>query len=240
MKILAFDSAATAASAALYENGVLLAENYQRAGLTHSRTLLPMAETMLSQCGVDFGAVEALAVTAGPGSFTGLRIGISLVKGLAAAKHLPCAGVSTLEAIAACAPRMDARLCVVMDARAGQVYNAIFDLSEAYPVRCTPDRAIRIEDLLKELEKEEKKLIITGDGAHLMPDAFAVMPEHLRYGRAYGVARAAQQMFASVEAQTLAEAFPAEKLVPSYHRLPQAERERAARLAVQEKKQPEV
>ena len=240
MKILAFDSAAAAASAALYEDGTLLAENYQRAGLTHSRTLLPMAEAMLSLCSMDFGAVEALAVTAGPGSFTGLRIGISLVKGLAAANRLPCAGVSTLEAIAACAPRMDACMCVVMDARAGQVYNAVFDLSGVYPARCTPDRAIRIEDLLKELEKEEKKLIITGDGAHLMPDIWPVMPEHLRYGRAYGVARAAQHMFASCEAAACAELFSAEKLVPSYHRLPQAERERAAKLAAQGKKRTEV
>lgn len=240
MKILAFDSAATAASTALYEDGALLAENYQRAGLTHSRTLLPMAEAMLSLCGTGFDAVDALAVSAGPGSFTGLRIGISLVKGLAAAKNLPCIGVSTLEAIAACAPRMDARLCVVMDARAGQVYNAVFDLCEDYPLRCTPDRAIRVEDLLKELEKEEKKLIITGDGAYLLPEIWPRMPEHLRFGCAYGVARAARHNYDAVEPGQRAEIFSAARLAPQYHRLPQAERERAARLAARKEAAPSV
>ncbi len=235
MKILAFDSAATAASVALYQDGTLLAETYQRAGLTHSRTLLPMAQAMLELCGIGFDSVEALAVSAGPGSFTGLRIGISLVKGLAAAKNLPCIGVSTLEAIAACAPCMDAHLCVVMDARAGQVYNAIFDLSEPYPVRCVSDRAIRVEDLRKELEKEEKKLIITGDGSYLLPDTLPRLPEHLRYGRAYGVARAAQHAFDATQPQQREQQFSAAKLVPAYHRLSQAERERAARLAAQEK-----
>lgn len=230
MKILAFDSAAVAASAALYEDGVLLSEVYQRAGLTHSRTLLPMAENMLSLCGTDFSAVEALAVAAGPGSFTGLRIGISLVKGLAAAKNLPCIGVSTLEAIAANAPSMDALVCVCMDARAGQVYNAIFDNSGEYPVRVCEDRAIRVDELLPELEKAEKKLIITGDGAYLIPEIYLRLPENLRFGHAYGVARAAARLYDGTPEEERESRFSAAKLVPSYHRLPQAERERNKKL----------
>jgi len=237
MKILAFDSAATAASAALYESGTLIAETYQRAGLTHSRTLLPMAESMLAACDMPFSAVDVLAVAAGPGSFTGLRIGISLVKGLAAAKNLPCIGVSTLEAIAASAPRMDALLCVTMDARAGQVYNAIFDLSEDYPVRVTSDRAIRVQELCEELEKLEKMIIITGDGAHLMPEIYGRMPENLRYGHAYGVARAAARIYDAADPATRDDDFAAARLTPSYHRLPQAERERNTRLAAEASKE---
>ena len=230
MKILALDSAATAASAALYEDGALLAEAYQRAGLTHSRTLLPMVENMLSSCGAKLADIDALAVACGPGSFTGLRIGISLVKGLAAARKLPCIGVSTLESIAALAPRADAVLCVAMDARAGQVYNALFDISGEYPLRLCEDRAIKLEELLPELEKTEKPVLASGDGAYLLPEKYVRLPENLLYGHAYGVARAALRLYRSVPQQQADEIFAAEKLVPSYHRLPQAERERNQRL----------
>ena len=226
MRILALDSAATAASCALYEDGALLAENYQRAGLTHSRTLLPMAESMLSSCGAGMDSVDCLAVSAGPGSFTGLRIGISLVKGLAAAKGLPCIGVSTLEAIACCAPRTDAVLCVAMDARAGQVYNALFDISGEYPVRLVPDRAIRTDELAGALEAIGKPVILAGDGTHLLPDRYDRLPEHLRYGRAYGAARAAEKLWNETLEDERAQRFAAAVLVPAYHRLPQAERER--------------
>lgn len=229
MRILALDSAATAASCALYEDGALLAESYQRAGLTHSRTLLPMVEAMLSSSGIGLESVDTLAVTAGPGSFTGLRIGISLVKGIADARSLPCIGVSTLESIAACAPSCDAVLCAAMDARAGQVYNALFDLSGEYPVRLTEDRAIRVEDLLKELEKAEKSIIIAGDGAHLLPEGYARLPEHLRFGRAYGTARAAEKLWLDTPEDERKARFAASALAPAYHRLPQAERERLAK-----------
>ncbi len=229
MRILALDSAATAASCALYEDGTLLAENYQRAGLTHSRTLLPMAESMLSSCGIGMDGVDCLAVSAGPGSFTGLRIGISLVKGLAAAKNLPCIGVSTLEAIACGAEKADAVLCVVLDARAGQVYNALFDLSGDGPVRLTGDRAIRTDELCEELKKIDKPVVLAGDGTHLLPESYGRLPEHLRYGRAFGVARAAEKLWLETPEEERGKRFAAAALVPAYHRLPQAERERLAR-----------
>ena len=229
MRILALDSAATAASCALYEDGALLAENYQRAGLTHSRTLLPMAETMLASCGAAFDSVDALAVSAGPGSFTGLRIGISLVKGLAGARDLPCIGVSTLEAMACCTPSADAVLCAAMDARAGQVYNALFDISGQYPERLAEDRAVRVSELCEELEKLGRPIILAGDGTHLLPDTYARLPEHLRFGRAFGVARAAEKLWIETPQDERAQRFAAAALAPAYHRLPQAERERLAR-----------
>ena len=150
MKILALESSAVAASVALCEDEELIAQSFQRSGLTHSRTLLPMARDLLSNCGVSLHDVDLIAVAAGPGSFTGLRIGVATAKGLAWAEDKPCCGVSTLEAMAWNVAQVDGILCCAMDARRKQVYNALFEAREGQLFRLTEDRAIAAEAVFAE------------------------------------------------------------------------------------------
>ena len=154
MLILAFESSAKAASVALCRDGHLVSQYSQCSGLTHSRTLLPMAEDMLKNAELSIGDVDVFAVAHGPGSFTGIRIGVSTVKGLAWASDKPCIGVSTLEAMAWHGVSAGGYVCPVMDARRSQVYNAIFKIEGGRPVRMTADRPISLEDLASELLAE--------------------------------------------------------------------------------------
>lgn len=220
MRILAFESSAVGASVAVLSDGKLVASAFQAAGLTHSRTLLPMAESLLRNADLKMDGIDLLAVSHGPGSFTGLRIGVSLVKGLAFQRDLPCIGVSTLEALAWCMPRMDAVLCAVMDARAGQVYAACFDLAGPEPVRLSEDSAVTLDDLRSELAVLGRRVLLAGDGAHLVGSAGELVPEHLRLQNACGVARLAACRYDP------AGEYKASSLRPNYLRLPQAERER--------------
>lgn len=226
MNILAFESSAVSASVAYLRNGVIAASAYQSAGLTHSKTLLPMLESMMANSGLNLDDTDILAVAAGPGSFTGLRIGISLVKGLAFARGIPCVGVSTLEALAYNMPRSETVLCVVMDARAGQVYNANFNLAGETPVRLCEDRAVTVESLKEELAKLSGRIVIAGDGTHLLEGIYEPAPGNLRLQNAYGVARAAEIIY------NKGGDFSPANLKPLYHRLPQAERERLNKLKI--------
>lgn len=224
MRILAFESSALAASVAYCRDGKLVASAFQASGLTHSRTLLPLAQSLLANAGLSMDDVDLLAVSHGPGSFTGLRIGVSLVKGLAFAQNLPCVGVSTLEALANCMPPCDAVLCAVMDARAGQVYHANFDLTGEIPKRLCDDRAVTVEALREELRGLKRPVWLAGDGAYLLAEAGLTVPENLRLQNAYGVARLAARTYAC------GGEFTAAVLRPEYLRLPQAERERLEKL----------
>lgn len=230
MKILALETSAVAASAAVCEDEELIAQSFQRTGLTHSATLMPMVETMLKNAGISLDNIDLIAVAAGPGSFTGLRIGVSAAKGLAWPTNKPCAGVSTLEAMAWQLCGMDGIVCAAMDARRQQVYNALFDLSGGKPVRISPDRAISLDELQAELADTEKTQIMVGDGAHLCYNAFQkcgypvrMAPPHLRYQTAWGVARCA------LEQAREGKLTDAAGIIPNYHRLSQAERERLAK-----------
>lgn len=231
MKILALESSAVTASVAICEDEKLIAQTFQNNGLTHSVTLLPMAEGLLSACGMALGDVDVIAVAAGPGSFTGLRIGVAAAKGLAWAGQRPCAGVSTLEAMAWTVAHVEgAEICAVMDARRNQVYNARFAAVDGVPVRLTPDRAISLAELGEELKNSGKPQIIVGDGAVLCYNnlngcgpELRMAPPHLRLQTAWGVARAALEQ---ARAGTLT---TAQGLTPDYHRLSQAERERLER-----------
>ena len=167
MKILALESSAVACSVCLTEDEELIAEAYENSGLTHSVTLLPMAEEMLKNCGVKLEDVDVVAVAAGPGSFTGLRIGVSAAKGLAWTLDKPCAKVSTLEAMAWNLVGFEGNLCPVMDARRSQVYNALFSSDGQTVARLTPDRAISLEELTEEVKKMDRPQILVGDGAYL-------------------------------------------------------------------------
>lgn len=230
MKILALETSAVAASAAVCEDEALVAQSFQRTGLTHSATLMPMVEAMLNNTGLTLAEIDLIAVAAGPGSFTGLRIGVSAAKGLAWPLDKPCAGVSTLEAMAWQLSGMEGIVCAAMDARRQQVYNAIFELKDGKPVRISPDRAISLDDLQNELANVEKTQIMVGDGAHLCYNAFQkcgypvkMAPPHLQYQTAWGVARCALEQ---AREGTLSDAAG---LIPNYHRLSQAERERLAK-----------
>ncbi len=219
-----------AASVAVSEDGALIAQSYQRSGLTHSRTLLPMCRDLLENCGLTLGEMDVVAVAAGPGSFTGLRIGVATAKGLAWPGDKPCAGVSTLEAMAWPLAHLEGDLCAVMDARRHQVYNARFQAEGGRLLRLCPDRAISIDELAAELLSREKTQILVGDGAELCYNELTkrglpvrLAPPHLRWQSAWGVARAAEELARTGGLVTAAE------LAPVYHRLSQAERERLAR-----------
>ena len=231
MNILALEASAGPCSVALCRDGVLVAQSWQNSGLTHSRTLLPMADSLLRNCGASLDEVDVVAVAAGPGSFTGLRIAVSTAKGLAWGRDLDCAPCSTLESMAWPLAHLEGRLIVcAMDARRKQVYNAIFLATGEGLERLTPDRAISLEELGEELKKIQKRKIVVGDGAKLCYNTLReaglqleLAPEPLRMQSAWGVARAA------VELAQAGKLVKGQDLVPVYHRLSQAERERLER-----------
>lgn len=234
MKILALESSAVAASAAVCEDEFLLAQVFQNSGLTHSRTLLPMVESMLDNCGLSLDQIELIAVASGPGSFTGLRIGLAAAKGLAWAGEKRCCGVSTLEAMAWNAACADGLICCAMDARRKQVYNALFRARDGELERLTEDRAISLEALFAQLDELGETPLLVGDGAELCLSygaqrgtSLRIAPAHLRYQSAWGVARGALELAASGRVTD------AQGLEAAYLRLSQAERERQARLAAQ-------
>ena len=228
MLILAFESSARAASVALVEDGRLISQYSQCSGLTHSRTLLPMAEDMLKNAELTIDKVDCFAVAHGPGSFTGIRIGVSTVKGLAWAADKPCVGVSTLEAMAWHGLAAGGLVCPVMDARRSQVYNALFPVENGKPVRLWGDRPIALSQLAEELRTLNAPAFLIGDGAELAEKYLreqaipcTVAPENLRWQSAWGVAMAAMDKTPG----------NADALLPVYLRLSQAERERQERLA---------
>ena len=227
MLILAFESSARAASVALLRDGSLVSQYSQCSGLTHSRTLLPMAEDMLKNAELSIRDVDCFAVAHGPGSFTGIRIGVSTVKGLAWAADRPCVGVSTLEAMAWHGLAAGGVICPVMDARRHQVYNALFAIRDGKPVRLCEDRPIALEELAPQVKELGAPVFLVGDGAELTAKyfesegiPFRMAPENLRWQSAWGVAMAALDKTPCA----------ADDLLPVYLRLSQAERERQERM----------
>ena len=230
MKILAIETSAKSVSAAVVENGVPLASAYQNMGLTHSRTLMPLVDGMLSAAGLRVRDMNLLATANGPGSFTGLRIGVSALKGLAWALEKPCCGVSTLAAMARNLAHMEGLIICAMDARRNQVYNALFLAHDGVLTRQCPDRAIGLAELAEEIKNRPEPKFVVGDGAglcynHLLEQDVPcrMAPPQLMMQNAVGVALAAEEMAAAGQVTT------ARDLVPVYLRLSQAERERLAR-----------
>lgn len=230
MKILALETSAKSVSAAVWEAGTLLAYTYQNTGLTHSRTLLPLVDDLLKTGNLSMAQMDVIAVAAGPGSFTGLRIGIAAAKGLAWAAEKRCCGVSTLAAMAENARMYCGTVICAMDARRGQIYNAVFSAADGALTRVTPDRALSLSELAEELKSDGKDKIIVGDGASLcytylleagIPCQMA--PAQDRMQNAAGVAAVAERM---ADAGDLVSP---QELLPTYLRLSQAERERLAR-----------
>ena len=229
--ILAFETSPKSCSAAIDDGQKLLAESYQNAGLNHSQTLMVMAEDLLKVCGKTAADVTHLAVAAGPGSFTGVRIGVSAAKGFAWGAEKPVYGVSTLQAMALGLGIMDGCICACMDARRNQVYNAIFLAKNGELTRVCSDRAISLEELKAELAQIQAPIYLVGDGAALVHKTLSngllrtvLPPEHRMHQRATGVALAAR------EAISRGEPGDGAALQPNYLRMSQAERERMERM----------
>lgn len=227
MKILALETSAKSVSCAVVEGGVPLASAYQCTGLTHSRTLMPMVEDMLKNAELTLDAIDLIAIANGPGSFTGLRIGIAAVKGLAWAADKPCCGVSTIEAMARSVSHMDGLIIGAMDARRSQIYNALFDARDGVLTRLCADRAIGLDDLCAQLKDDPRRKIVLGDGGKLCYDYLTqhgvsceLAPAPLVYQNAVGVALAAEH----------GEKVSSQELAPVYLRPAQAERLRNERL----------
>ena len=232
MRILALETEAKAVSAAVTEDGRVLAAGHQDTGLTHSRTLMPIVEGLLSNTGLKAADMDAIAVSAGPGSFTGVRIGVSAAKGLAWAADKPCVAVSTLAALARNVSFIDGLIVCAMDARRQQVYNALFEARDGALTRLTEDRAIALSDLAEELRSDPRPKTVLGDGGRMTYAFLAaegipcrLAPAHLVKENAVSVA---------LEAEAVARAgglVTAQELAPVYLRPPQAERLRAERKA---------
>ena len=230
--ILAVDTTAKPVSCALAEGNRVLASYYANTGLTHSQTLLPMIESLLQTSDKRMEDVDALAVNAGPGSFTGVRIGVSAVKGLAFTRDLPCIAVSTLECMAEhTAALPGAVICCLMDARCQQVYGALFEKDESGAVRrLMEDEALTIAQMGEKVAELQRPVILVGDGSEMcyrvwkdtIPNVF-LAPASVRFQNAAATALIAERMYE--QGQTVS----AEELLPLYLRLPQAERELNAR-----------
>ena len=232
MITLAVDSTAKIAACAVARDEQILASFRCDNGLTQSELLLPMAEAVMQEAGLSYADVDLFACTAGPGSFTGVRIGVAMIKGLAFGRNAACVGVSTLEALAQNLFPLTGIYCPVMDARRGQVYNALFRAEDGNLVRLTPDRAISIADLAAELRTSypDSTVLLCGDGVDVVRDSadtegisLGEVPSLLLGQNADSVIRCALRAYRRCECVDDA------SLRPTYLRLPQAERERLER-----------
>lgn len=225
MRILALETAAKAVSAAVTEEGKVLASAYQDTGLTHSRTLMPLVELLLRNTDMTAADLDVIAVSAGPGSFTGVRIGVSAAKGLAWAADKPCAAVSTLAALARNVAFLDGLVVCAMDARRQQVYNALFEARNGALTRLTEDRAITLSDLAEELRGDPRSKTVLGDGGRMTYDFLTAAGVSCRLAPAHLVKENAVSV--ALEAEDIARAgglVTAQELAPVYLRPPQAER----------------
>ncbi len=224
MKILGIDSSAKSASAAILDNNKIIAQFYINTGLTHSQTLMPMIDNVLKCSGTQLKDIDLVAVNKGPGSFTGVRIGVAAAKGICDPLNIRVCGTSTLESMAYNLLAHNCIACATMDARCSQVYTALFDITDGIVTRITEDSAMSLDELSVELEKYRKTIILVGDGADLCYNHFGVKNESVqlateaeKYQNAVGVCLCAQQH--------QDEYIGGNDLVPEYLRLPQAERE---------------
>ncbi len=227
MRILAFDSTAKSASVAVSEDAQLLGLYNIDNGLTHSELLLPMAENLLKSLKLTFSDIDIFATAVGPGSFTGVRIGVSLVKGLAFGKNKSCVAISTIEQLAESLSSLKGILVPVMDARRSQVYTAIFESDGENLTRLTPDSAISINELAAKLKKySDKDIYINGDGYNLARNSLKQLgietkntPPLLINSSAFSCALVALKKIQAGD-------FTDDKeILPTYLRLPQAQRE---------------
>lgn len=240
MKILCLDSTAKVATAAILSDGTVLAEYTVNGKRSHSELMLPMIRSLLTSTGLTPDDIDLFACTVGPGSFTGVRIGVSVIKGVAFGRGKPCCAVSTLEALAENTAGLSGLICPVMDARRAQVYNALFERRDGVLRRLTPDRAIGLSELAEELLRDhpDTPVMLVGDGVTVAREALTLrgvmlgeVSELLLSQNASAVGRVALRM--AERGETMSD----DALRPIYLRLPQAERERLERLEAEKKNQ---
>ena len=233
MNILAVDTSATSASVCVAQENKIIGEFSINTSLTHSQTLVPMIEQVSEKTGISLDNIDAIAVNAGPGSFTGVRIGVAAVKGIAFSRNIPCVSVSTLESMAYNMLDSECIVCAVMDARCSQVYNALFKVSNGKVERLIEDRALSLADLKRDLQKFSEKIILVGDGAEItfnylensLQNVFLASVNN-RIQKASSIACVAFEKIKNDET------ISASELMPVYLRLPQAQRELNKRLGV--------
>ena len=231
MKILSVECSASPASCAIIDDGKIKASSCVNAKLTHSQTLMQMIINTLDNSATKLCDIDRIALAVGPGSFTGLRIGISAVKGLAAPANIPCVPVSTLVGMAELFADRDCIVCAVMDARCNQFYNALFEIKDGIITRLCQDRALLADELKDEINKisSDKQIIVCGDGADLFYKHLCefknikLAPENLKFQNAVGVG-----LYTYKNSDTES-SISHEQLLPVYLRLPQAERELKAK-----------
>lgn len=229
MIILGIDSTANVCSAAVCDNDRLIGEIQINTGNTHSEILLPAIEQILALTGTDIDDVELFSASIGPGSFTGVRIGAATIKGLAFGKNIPCCEVSSLASLAQNLSCFDGILCPVINARRMQVYNALFSCTDGIVTRLTPDRAISVKELDKELSQYSDRIYMSGDGydickKHFVNTETQNVPSKMRLHSAYSTCVCGLENYNNDNTVTDKE------LSPSYLRLSQAERERNEKL----------
>ncbi len=237
MYLLAIDTSAKTSTVSIVCPEKVVASFQVQLPFTHSQTILPLCEQMLATCSLSVADMDGFAVSVGPGSFTGLRIGIAAIKGMAFGSEKPCIGVSTLDALAQNVIGMEGTVCAVMDARRDQVYQATYRAENGKLCKITEDRAILLSDLTEELQRIKNSIILVGDGADLCYNKLkdvvpnlTLAPPHLRYQLASSVGQVALSQLEQGGALT------ALQLAPQYLRLPQAQREREERLAKEKEK----
>ena len=233
MTILAMDTSAKAASVCLASEEKIIGEFFINTSLTHSQTLVPMIEQLCEKSEVLMESIEAVAVNAGPGSFTGVRIGVAAAKGIAFQHDLSCVSVSTLKSMAYNMLGGDCVVCALMDARCSQVYNAMLRVTAERVERLCDDRAISLSDLKLDLRNYTEKVVFVGDGAQIAfkslenpPANVFLAPINRISQNAVSVACAAFKQINDGKTLTPAE------LMPVYLRLPQAQRELNKKMGV--------
>lgn len=236
MHILALDTTTPTASAAVWTDGILLGQ-YTIQTTTHSTTILPMIESLLANLSLDIPDLDAMAVSAGPGSFTGVRIGVSTIKGLAFSHKIPCIGVSSLESLAWNLTGFSGILCPVINARRGHVYTSLFTADGIHPPkRLTDDDLVPVSDLAVMLKNRGEPVYAAGDGYSMLQNAMddsslAATPEILRYPSGFSTACAAAVLYKNTSDPSV---FTEAALSPIYLRKSQAEREREERITKEE------
>lgn len=221
MIILGIDSSSKSASAALMKDGTILCENYINSGLTHSQTLMNLVKDCFNNTGTNPENVDLIAVSTGPGSFTGVRIGLACAKGIAFTRNIKCCSVSSLEALSVNAIHFTGKIYSVLDARCSQVYFAEFESDGKTVKRLCEDCALTLEEVKIKAKSEKNRIILVGDGAELCYDFLSeecqnviISSESQRFTKASCICMLADET----------KAFSSDKLVPNYLRLPQAQR----------------
>ena len=228
MTVLGIDTSAVSCGAAVAKDGKIISDSYVNVGLTHSRTLMTVIDSALKNAALTLNDIDILAVAAGPGSFTGIRIGVAAIKGMAFEKNIPVYGVSTLHALAAGVMRKNCVICPVMDARCSQVYTSLFEFDGENTNRITDDAPLKLDELEEILSKQQKTIVFVGDGIPVVKKYFAekdINAEYFSsvysYQHGSGVALLASMLY-----NNGVRPISADDLFPIYLRLSQAERER--------------